>query len=101
MADYASAEIPKFIDMLAVDVVVVEHTYMRLTPAEKRHAAHGLAKQKLDARQIAAILHVSIRTVERLLDKPPPAILDVDQDGNWRDEAGNVVDSRRRVGVAS
>lgn len=72
---------PVFIDMLAVDWVVSEHFHLRLTTAEKRHAAHRLAQQGVTYQRIAYILHVTPRTVVRLMEVPPPPALDVDQYG--------------------
>lgn len=73
---------PTFIDFLAVDVVVLEHRYMKLTSGEKRHAAHRLRdNQHLTGDQIARILHVTDRTVCRMLAQPPPPALDVDEHG--------------------
>lgn len=71
---------PRFIDQIAIDVVVSERRYMKLTPSEKRHAAHRLARYA-SHQEIATILRVTKRTVERLLEYPPPPILDVDEHG--------------------
>lgn len=82
---------PTFIDQLAVDFVVQERRYMKLTPAEKRHAAHGLSARGLTIEQIAQVLRVSDRTVLRLVAQDPPPILDVDEDGNYVDVEGQCV----------
>lgn len=74
---------PRFIDQLAVDVVVSERRYMKLTSAEKQHAAHRLHRMGLTPKQIGEILHVTSRTADRLLRLPPPPILDVDEHGNF------------------
>lgn len=75
---------PAFIDFLAVDVVVLEHRHMKLTSAEKRWAAHRLRdNQNLTGEQIARILHVTDRTVCRMLAQPPPPPLDVDEHGQY------------------
>jgi predicted transcriptional regulator len=87
---YCSME-PVFVDQLVVDVVVREHKYMKMTPAEKRHVAHGLVVQGLTFNQIADLMRVTQRTVCRLLSKPPPPTLDVDADGRIVDEDGQFV----------
>lgn len=74
---------PRFIDQIAVDIVVLEHRYMRLKPTEKRHAAHRLRAQRLTQQQIADIMRITKRSVERLLSKPPPPILDISEDGEY------------------
>lgn len=79
---YTESDEPVFIDMLAVDVVVCEHRYMRLTPAEKRHAAHRLRKQGMSFNDISALLRVTQRSVLRLLDAGPQPALDIDEHGN-------------------
>lgn len=79
---YVDSDEPVFIDMLAVDVVVCEHRYMRLTPAEKRHAAHRLRKQGMPFNGIAELLRVTQRSVLRLLEAGPQPILDIDEHGN-------------------
>lgn len=78
--DYSDA--PRFIDQLAVEFVVREHLHLKLTPAEKRHAAHRLNEQfGVTHERIGFILHCTRRTVERLLSVPPPPILDVNEHG--------------------
>lgn len=74
---------PAFIDALAVDVVVQERRYLKLTSAEKRHAAHRLQKQGMTTEQVARILKVTDRTVARMWAQPPPPILDIDEDGQY------------------
>lgn len=82
---------PRFVDQLAIDVVVLEHRYMKLTAAEKQHAAHGLAKQGLETQRIAEIMRVADRTVLRILKEDPPPTLDIDADGQYVDAEGEVV----------
>lgn len=72
---------PVFIDQLAVDFVVGEHRYMRLTAAEKRHAVHRLIAQGLTHSQIADVMRIAKDTVSRLALHPPPPILDIDKNG--------------------
>lgn len=72
---------PVFIDQLAVDVVVCEHLYMKLTSAEKRHAVHGLIQQGLTHYQVGQIMHIATETVFRLSRQPPPPVLDIDKEG--------------------
>jgi len=79
---YTESDEPVFIDMLAVDVVVCEHRYMRLTPAEKRHAVHRLRKQGMGFNAIAELLRVTQRTAVRLADALPQPALDIDEYGN-------------------
>lgn len=79
---YTDSDEPVFIDMLAVDVVVCEHRYMKLTPAEKRHAVHRLRKQGMSFNDIAELLRITQRTVLRLTEAPPQPVLDIDEHGN-------------------
>lgn len=74
---------PAFIDALAVDVVVSEHRYLKLTSAERRHAAHRLVKQGLTFEQVARVLRVTNRSVCRMLAQPVPPALDIDEDGQY------------------
>ena len=70
---------PAFIDQVAVDIVVYEHRYMKLTTAEKRHAVHRLIEQVgMTPTRIADLLHLSGTTVQLILTNPPPPVLDVD-----------------------
>ena len=78
IARYTSMK-PAFIDQEAVDVVVYEHRWMKLTSAEKRHAVHRLMEQKtMTPTRIADLLRMSGTTIQRILENPPPPILDVD-----------------------
>lgn len=72
---------PRFIDQLAVDFVVGEHRYMKLTPAEKHHAVHRLLAQGLTRPEIVPILRITLRSVQRMSEVPPPPILDIDEHG--------------------
>lgn len=72
---------PVFIDQLAVDFVVCDHLYMRLTSAEKRHAVHRLIAQGLTHSEIGIVMRLAKETVSRLALQPPPPILDIDQHG--------------------
>lgn len=87
--DYAVK--PRFIDQLAVDFVVGERRYLKLRPAEKRHAAHRLNRDGVTHAVIAEILRVTPRTVERMLSAPPPPILDIDEHGNLFEVDAEVV----------
>lgn len=82
---------PQFVDMLAVDVVVSEQRYMKLTTAEKRHAVHRLNSNGVTQLKIAEILRITPRTVLRILDYPPPPILDINEEGMYVSEFGDVV----------
>lgn len=95
--DYSTTR-PAFIDQLAVDLVVCEHRRLRLTPSERRHAAHRLhhGQQGLTFSEVAEVLGVTRRTVERLLQYPPPPILDVDEHGQIVNEDGEVVGAIRK-----
>lgn len=84
---------PRFVDRLALDVVVREHRYMNLTTPERRHACHQLSAQGLDSERIADIMHINARTVLRMLEKPPPPMLDINEDGNYVTEDGRVLHS--------
>jgi hypothetical protein len=90
--DYSTSR-PAFIDQLAVDLVVCEHRRLKLTPSERRHAAHRLhhGQQGLTFSEVAEVLGVTRRTVERLLQYPPPPILDVNEHGQIVNEDGEVV----------
>lgn len=77
------SEEPAFIDFLAVDMVVSEHRWMKLTSGEKRYAAHLLYKQGLTGEQISQILRVTQRSAERMLAQQPPPALDVDENGQY------------------
>lgn len=89
---YYASDDPVFIDTLAVDIAVLEHRFMQLTAAEKRHAAHRLSKQVgVSYSMIAGILRVTERTVLRLLKYPPPPVLDVNADGQIIDDTGQFV----------
>ena len=80
MARYTSMK-PVFIDQVAVDVVVYEHRWMKLTSAEKRHAVHRLLEQRgMTPTRVADLMRMSGSTVQRILENPPPPILDVDPD---------------------
>ena len=74
-----SSDKPAFIDQVAVDIVVYEHRWMKLTTAEKRHAVHRLVEQVgMSPTRIADLLRLSGTTVQVILSYPPPPILDVD-----------------------
>lgn len=90
-ADSYSQE-PRFVDQLAVELVVSEHRYMKLTIPERRHAVHRMTKEQgLNADKVADILRITPRTVSRILSIDPPPILDVDMDGNYVTEDGQVL----------
>lgn len=89
--DYAEYRCdPAFIDLLAVDIVVIERKYMKLTAAEKLHAAHRLHDQGLGPLEISEIMRITARTVCRLLSAKPPPILDVDECGRYVDDNGQL-----------
>jgi len=77
---YLSQE-PAFVDPVVLDIVVCERKYMKLTVAEKRHAAHRLRARGLTPTQTGEIMRMTARTVARMLLTPPPPILDVDATG--------------------
>ncbi len=82
---------PVFVDRLAVDFVVTERRMLALTPAEKRMAVYRLREQGLSSEKVGEILGVSERTVDRILTKPLPPLLDVNEDGEVVTEDGEVV----------
>ena len=78
IARYTSMK-PAFIDQEAVDVVVYEHRWMKLTSVEKRHAVHRLMRQSgMTPERVIRLLRISGTTFKRILENPPPPILDVD-----------------------
>ncbi|AZS06829.1 helix-turn-helix DNA binding protein [Mycobacterium phage Raela] len=72
---------PVFADVEAIVMMARDRYYLPLKAVERRVAAHLMHRSGMCYQEIAEVMRVRKRSVERYLEHPVPPIYDIDENG--------------------